>query len=121
MKRLNEGQMLSETVKVIERFFRRLLGLMSTKGLPPAEALLLKPCRSIHTFFMNYSIDDLNLDSNNRVAAVSEKMRLRNFEKRLIERLAVVEMPSRTFSATETKMGQAVQFQSENRSDLDGD
>jgi uncharacterized membrane protein (UPF0127 family) len=38
------------------------MGLMGKHGLPDGEALLIRPCDSIHMFFMRFSIDVLFLD-----------------------------------------------------------
>ncbi|HET7656783.1 MAG TPA: DUF192 domain-containing protein [Bacillales bacterium] len=115
---VNNGQLLAENVRLARRFKDRLLGLMFTKCLPPGQALLLQPCRSIHTFFMNYSIDVLYLDSANRVAAVNENLRPGKLGKGLKNALAVVELPSGTISATKTEVGQTVRFESKKGSDL---
>lgn len=44
-------------------FKDRLLGYMFRKK-PHYEAILFKPCNSIHTFFMRFNIDVLFLDKN---------------------------------------------------------
>ena len=53
----------------------RLLGLMFTADLPVNEGLLLKPCNSIHTFFMKYNLDVIFLDSKFRVVKVIYNMK----------------------------------------------
>ena len=45
----------------------RLLGLAGLHGLPPATALLLPCCRSVHTFGMRFALDLLWLDRAGRV------------------------------------------------------
>ncbi len=37
-------------------FASRLKGLLGTQK-PPLDGIIIYPCQSIHTFFMNYSID----------------------------------------------------------------
>lgn len=108
----NNGEWLADNVKEAKSFLKRLRGLMFTKHLPDGEALLIQPCRSIHTFFMNYSIDVLYLDSNNCVRAVSEEMLPRKMGKSSKGVLAVVELPSGTIAKTKTEVGQTVRFQS---------
>ncbi|MBT9171897.1 MAG: hypothetical protein DDT21_00271 [Syntrophomonadaceae bacterium] len=49
-------------------FGGRLRGLMFRASFPAGcDALLLYPCRAVHTFFMRFSIDVLLLDKNLRV------------------------------------------------------
>ena len=38
-------------------FWQRLIGLLGRRSLPAGEALLLQPCRSVHTLFMCFAID----------------------------------------------------------------
>lgn len=48
---------------------------MFTADLPMNEGLLLKPCNSIHTFFMKYNLDIIFLDSKFRVVKVIYNMK----------------------------------------------
>ncbi len=61
---------LSRTVKSANTFFSRFMGLMGRESLIPYDALLIKPCNSIHTGFMKFPIDVIFLDKDNRVTAV---------------------------------------------------
>jgi uncharacterized membrane protein (UPF0127 family) len=53
-----------------DSFRSRLLGLLALPRLQPGEALVLKPCASVHTFFMGYAIDVVYLDRDDRVIKV---------------------------------------------------
>lgn len=55
------SQVVIDEVKLADSFFIRLRGLMFYKELP-VKAIALKPCNSIHTFFMKFDIDVLFLD-----------------------------------------------------------
>ncbi|MBV9212425.1 MAG: DUF192 domain-containing protein [Actinobacteria bacterium] len=50
----------------------RLLGLAGLElvVVPPRHALLLRPCRSVHTFGMRFDLDLIFLDAHGRVVAV---------------------------------------------------
>jgi uncharacterized protein len=48
----------------------RTRGLLGRDGLGPAEGLLIRRCRSIHTFGMRFAIDAVLLDRRDRVVAV---------------------------------------------------
>lgn len=54
----------------------RLRGLLARKPLKPAaaEGLLIEPCSSVHTFWMNYPLDLVFLDRNNRVVGICENV-----------------------------------------------
>lgn len=62
-------------VRRADGFFTRLLGLMLQKGLKSGEGLLLCPCRQVHTFFMNFSIDLLFLSEEGEILFTMESVR----------------------------------------------
>ncbi len=53
-------------VFIADSFTKRLFGYMFKKK-PHHDAILLKPCNSIHTFFMKFKIDVLFLDEHMNV------------------------------------------------------
>ena len=48
----------------------RLLGLAFVAGLPPGHALLIAPCRSVHTAGMRFPLDLIFLDRAGEVVRV---------------------------------------------------
>lgn len=71
----SKGEMICAKVKIADNIFSRLLGLMFSQDLPADEGLLISPCNSIHTFFMNYSLDIIFLDKQFCVVKVIYDMR----------------------------------------------
>jgi uncharacterized membrane protein (UPF0127 family) len=61
-------------VKLATRFGARLVGLLGSPGLSSDEALLLHPCRSIHTFGMRFAIDAVFLDADGRLLAARRNL-----------------------------------------------
>lgn len=57
------SEVLIDEIKLADTFTQRLRGLMFYKQ-PPVKAIAIKPCNSIHTFFMKFKIDVLFLDSD---------------------------------------------------------
>jgi uncharacterized membrane protein (UPF0127 family) len=70
MKIINKSKnnFLLGEVRVATSFKDRLIGLMFSHT--DQGGLLIRPCNSIHTFFMNYSLDVAFLDSKYRVIKV---------------------------------------------------
>lgn len=68
------GQIVLEKLCIADSFSQRLLGLMG-KTLEEGEGLLIKPCNSIHCFFMKILIDVLFIDADNRVIMKLENMK----------------------------------------------
>jgi len=56
-------------------FLFRMRGLLGRKDLPPGTGIWLKPCHSIHMFFMKFPIDAVFLDRNLRVVRVVSDLR----------------------------------------------
>lgn len=49
----------------------RMVGLLNHSSLEEEEALLIEPCKQVHTFFMRFPIDIAFLDKDDVVLAVS--------------------------------------------------
>jgi len=59
---------------VADSFIKRFLGFMFREK-PHHEAILIKPCNSIHTFFMRFSIDVLFINENMEVVKKLEDLK----------------------------------------------
>jgi uncharacterized protein len=55
---------IAEKVWIANNPWTRFVGLLGRKNLPDSEALWIKPCNSIHTFFMKFPIDAVFTDKN---------------------------------------------------------
>lgn len=68
-----ESEKIAE-IYVADKFFARFLGFMFRKN-PHHEALIIKPCNSIHTYFMRFPIDVLFIDENMEVVKKIEGLK----------------------------------------------
>jgi hypothetical protein len=57
-------------VLIADTAVERMRGLLGRGNLASDEALLLRPCRSVHTFGMRFLIDVLFLDRHGRVVSL---------------------------------------------------
>lgn len=71
----SQGPALLSDLKVADSLLSRMKGLLGTASLDPDQGLWIKPCNSVHTFFMNYAIDCVFLDSSMTVCSVIEDLR----------------------------------------------
>lgn len=62
-------------IETADTFFRRFLGLMGRKKLPPSTGLLITPCNSVHTMFMRFSIDVIYLDKDMKVLKIAKHIK----------------------------------------------
>lgn len=63
------------TVHVADTRRARRRGLAGMAPLPPGHALLLDPCRSVHTFGMRFDLDLVWLDKHGAVVRVDHEVR----------------------------------------------
>jgi uncharacterized protein len=70
------GKLLAEDLMVPRTMFGRGLGLMFRRELAPGRGMWLNPCEggSITMIFMNFAIDAVFLDRQERVKKVYEKL-----------------------------------------------
>ncbi|RZT21089.1 DUF192 domain-containing protein [Fictibacillus sp. BK138] len=112
---LETGELLAREVRPAYRFSKRLKGLMFTKELSTESAMHIKPCHSIHTFFMNYAIDVLYLDSEKRIVAMDEDLPPKRFGKLYKHAASVIELPSGTIAKSQTKVGHKLLIETKNK------
>lgn len=86
-------------------FLMRLKGLMFSKELPNGCSLHLKPCQSVHTYFMNYPIDVVFVNKQQEIVGVVESMSPRKVSKVYRSAASVFEFPAGTISRTNTNIG----------------
>ena len=63
---LNENNLIPKGLYA-KSYLSRIKGLMGSENLNIDCGLLIPNCRQVHTFFMNYPIDIIFLDSNNKI------------------------------------------------------
>ena len=66
---LLEKMILAETPN------ERMRGLLGRSSLPAETGMLIRPCRSIHMWFMRFAIDAAFLDKELRVLKISRNLR----------------------------------------------
>ncbi|HEU5141281.1 MAG TPA: DUF192 domain-containing protein [Bacillales bacterium] len=104
------GCVLAETVEEAHTFGKRLTGLMFRRAIPERYAMHLKPCRSIHTFFMRFPIDVLYLDAGRHIVAMQENLGTGKIGKSVRGAESVVELPAGQIRESGTRVGQVLHF-----------
>ncbi|SES16548.1 hypothetical protein SAMN04487944_12142 [Gracilibacillus ureilyticus] len=83
---------------------------MGTKSLSQNSGLHIKPCTSIHTFHMKYSIDIIYLNKNDEIVGLTEDLKPGKIGKKFTETQSVIELPSGTLKRTSLSVGNKVAF-----------
>src|SRR5262249_36812472 len=99
------GRCLSEQVVIANTFFKRLRGLMFRRRLSPDEALWLRPCNGVHTFWMLFAIDVIFLDREMRIVKLVENMRPFRVTMPNLAAKSVIEMSAHKISQAELNVG----------------
>jgi len=110
---LDKGTVLAKKVLVADNFFHRLKGLIGTSDLESETGLLITPCSSIHTFFMNYSIDVVFLDHQNRVCGILHSLPPYRLGPIVKGARKALELKAGVCSATSTEIGDHIAFSGE--------
>ena len=87
-------------VFIADTFFNRFLGYMFRKA-PHHQAILIKPCNSIHTFFMNFDIDVLFINEDMEVIKKINSLSHRKIIMPVDGAVAVMEAEAGTFTSIE--------------------
>lgn len=85
---------LAEEAFVADSLFLRIKGLLGRKDIAGNQALVIKPCNAIHSFFMRFPIDVLFVDGNNRIVAVEKSFKPWRIGKLYTKAKYVVELKS---------------------------
>lgn len=87
-------------------FGGRLRGLMFRKSFPPGcDALLLYPCRAVHTFFMHFPIDLILVDEDWRVVNTCKMMKPGGFSAYTSGAAGCIELPAGAIDSSNTSPG----------------
>lgn len=72
MKLLNltNNKVIATNVIMADTFCKRLMGLMGRSNLPLDTAMVLKPCKQVHTYFMRFPILVMFINDEGRVICV---------------------------------------------------
>ena len=110
MKIINQTKntLLAEDVIMADRPLKRIRGLLGRKEFKKGEAIILKPCNSIHTFFMRFPIDVLFIDKENRVIKAVSHLEPFRLTPVYFNSAFTVELPSGTISSTLTCEGDSL-------------
>lgn len=98
INKTNDKEVLSKLNRA-NTFITRFIGLMG-KTINPNEGLLIKPCSSIHTFFMKMEIDVIFLDKNNQVIHKISNMQKRKISPVIKGAKSVIEGYPGVFDST---------------------
>jgi hypothetical protein len=99
---------LAADLDAATNIFSRMKGLLGRRSLPAGEGLLIRPCKSIHTFGMKFPIDVLFLDAHSTVIAALPDMKPGRISSFYAAATSVIELPAGTIEQSSTQPGDTV-------------
>lgn len=107
MKIVNKtkGTILADKAIIAHSYSRRIIGLLNRKNLNQGEALIIDPCSSIHTFFMQFAIDVIFVDKENKVIKTISCLKPFRLTPIYWQGKLVIELPAGTIKSTHTQDG----------------
>jgi len=109
---LSKKTILASNCLIAKNPLTRMIGLLGRKGLKSGEGLVLKPCNSIHSLFMNFPIDVLFIDRNNKVVEVIQGFKPWRFSPLYWRSHLVIELPCGIVKTSKTLPGDIVTMSS---------
>lgn len=110
IKNLTKETILVENLILAHNFYTRLKGLIGKSTFNDGEGLHIKPCNSIHMFFMKITIDVVFLDNNYNVISLKENVKPWSYINPVRRSTSVLELPVNTISKKNLSLGDKLKF-----------
>lgn len=107
----SKNRVLAEDAMIANTFFARIKGLLGRKNFEPGQALILKPCDSIHTFFMRFPIDILFVGKDNKVIKAISSLKPFRLTAIYFNATFALELPAGTIQSSSTCRGDLILIQ----------
>ena len=108
---LTTGEVIATRAKIACDFRSRSVGLLNRSSLDDDEALLIKPCNSIHTFFMKFPIDVVFLDKNGKVLKIKKRLKPWRFCDCIFKAYMTLELPQGKIDKITIKNGDFIKIE----------
>jgi uncharacterized protein len=96
---LEDGTLVAEHVVPATSPWARFRGLMMRRELPEGHGICLRPCNSIHMFFMRFAIDVAFVDGNGKVLHILHAIKPWRMSRMVLRSTAAIELPAGTLAA----------------------
>jgi uncharacterized membrane protein (UPF0127 family) len=108
----SKNQILASDLRIADRMWSRMRGLLGTESLQSQEALWIHRCNSIHTFFMKYAIDCVFLDQDLKIKALVAEVKPGRMLFPIWGAQSVVEMKSGQIKNLDLNLGEQLYVRS---------
>jgi uncharacterized membrane protein (UPF0127 family) len=105
-----DGRVVADHVEVADTLWSRFMGLMFRRELLPGHGLLIRPCNSIHMFFMRFALDVVFIDGDGRVVRLLASIRPWRVSSLVRGAKAAIELPAGTAGRAALASGTVVRL-----------
>jgi uncharacterized membrane protein (UPF0127 family) len=96
---------LAERAELATGWWARAKGLLGRRELPAGEGLIIRPCNSVHCFFMAFPIDVVYVDRDYRIVRLAPDLRPNRVGPLVLGARDVIELPAGVIAATGAAVG----------------
>ena len=100
-----QNTQIANQVRIADNPWTRMKGLLGQKSLCVGEALIIRPCQSVHMLFMTFAIDVVFLNSQNQVIGLCPRLPPLGFSPVFWKSTCAIELPAGTIEKTKTCAG----------------
>jgi uncharacterized protein len=104
------GVVVADHVEVADGIFSRFLGLMFRTSLPEGHGLALRPCSSIHMFFMRIPLDAVFVDGEGQVVRIYADLKPWRMTMPVRNAKSCIELPTGTAARAGLTVGTVVRM-----------
>jgi uncharacterized protein len=104
------GTTVAGDVAVADNPYRRFMGLMGKRELKDGSGLYLKPCSSIHMFFMRMALDVVFVDADGQIVHICNSIKPWRMSRIVRHAKAAIELPAGTMARLGVKKGDVLQL-----------
>ena len=111
MRNQTRDAILGVAVELADTSEKRRVGLLKHERLEPGAGLWIKPCESVHTFFMKFAIDLVYIDKKQKVRKARKAVPPWRLSACLTAH-SILELPAGTIERTGTQAGDQLVIES---------
>ena len=108
IRNLTRQTLIAQEAMVASNPFSRMKGLLGRKDFISNQALIIKPCNSVHMFFMKFAIDILFINRDNVVVGLLQELKPNQLSPIYFKAQYVIELPLNTIKNTNTQIGDSI-------------
>lgn len=101
---------LGDRIRVADRWWPRLRGLIGYPEPREGQGLFIRPCQGVHMQWMRYPLDIAFVDESGAVVALYHELRPWRFSKTHRDASAALELPAGTLRQTDTRIGDRISW-----------